>query len=195
MNLSDNLEDEYGETPMEQLGNIMFETKDKLDEKTYRIICELLVKINDKIDKPLEIMHCYTFKMVTPIVCATDDIKQQLDYISDNYNSDFEDEHDDDDSEDADYVETTGYCKLYLKEATNLLMGFDPNTSIRELLRNAMKNPQSFRNYDSALNVLINVHNKKIHEVLKNHIDIEWTKQYKTCIIPTMIKPWVTVHS
>ena len=35
---------EHGDTAMEQIGLILFETKEKLDEKTYRILCELISK-------------------------------------------------------------------------------------------------------------------------------------------------------
>ncbi len=194
MNLSDNLDAEYGKNPMEQLQNVLFETKDKIDEKNYLIICELLLKVDKMIEHKQDSLHCYSYKLVTPVICATDVIKRQLDYISDNYNSDYELEHEDDDEDNIEFVETTTYCKLYLKENTEAIITHDDRPYMKKLVRDAMKNPQSCKNYESSLSVVFALHSKKIHQTLKNHIDIEWTKQGKTIIVPTLIKPWVSSH-
>tara|TARA_R110002020_G_scaffold118361_3_gene270593 strand:- start:4527 stop:5129 length:603 start_codon:yes stop_codon:yes gene_type:complete len=192
MNLSDALDPEYGKNPMEQLQNVLFETKDKLDEKTYRILCELMLKVDKIIEHPQEELHCYTFKLVTPIISATDIIKRQLDYISDNYNSDFELEHEEDDEDNIEFVETPTYCKLYLKEKMEAIMSHDDRKYMKKIVRDAMKNPNSCRNYESSLSVAFAIHSKKIHYILKNHIDVEWTKQGKTIIVPIIIKPWLS---
>ncbi len=192
MNLSDALDAEYGKNPMEQLQNVLFETKEKLDEKTYRIVCELMLKVDKMIEHPQNELHCYTFKLVTPIISATDVIKQQLDYMSDNYNSDYELEHEDDDEDNIEFVETTTYCKLYLKEKIQAIMTHDDRKYMKKIVRDAMKNPQSCKNYESSLSVIFALHSNKIHTILKNHIDIEWTKQGKTIIVPTIIKPWLS---
>ena len=158
MNLSDALDAEYGKNPMEQLQNVLFETKEKLDEKTYRILCELMIKVD----------------------------------MNDNYNSDYELEHEDEDEDNIEFVETTTYCKLYLKEKTEAIMTHDDRSYMKKLLRDSMKTPQSCKNYESSLSVAFALHSKKIHTILKNHIDIEWTKQGKTIIVPTIIKPWLS---
>ena len=192
MNLSDNLDAGYGKNPMEQLQNVLFETKDKLDEKTYVILCELLLKVDKMIEHPQEELHCYTYKLVTPIIAATDIIKSELDYVSDNYNSDFELEHEDDDEDNIEFVETTSYCKIYFKDRIEAIMTHDDRHYMKKLLRDALRNPKSCRNYESSISVAFALHSKKIHQILKNHIDIEWTKQGKTMIVPTLIKPWVS---
>tara|TARA_R110002072_G_scaffold231120_3_gene388475 strand:- start:1837 stop:2427 length:591 start_codon:yes stop_codon:yes gene_type:complete len=191
MNLSDNLAVEYGNTAWEQLSNILFETKEKLDNKNYTIICELLVKVDKMLDHPLTKLHSYHFKLVTPIYTATDTIKEQLDYTHDNYNSDFELEHDDEEEDDIQFIESESYCKIYLKEDTESLMVFDSIKEMKNIIRNSMKNPKSCKNYESSLSVLFTKHSNEIHQSLKNHIDIEWTKIGKTLIVPTLIKPWV----
>ncbi len=73
------------------------------------------------------------------------------------------------------------------------IMTHDDRKYMKKIVRDAMKTPQSCKNYESSLSVVFALHSNKIHTILKNHIDVEWTKQGKTIIVPIIIKPWVSV--
>tara|TARA_R110000822_G_scaffold104844_5_gene232002 strand:+ start:947 stop:1528 length:582 start_codon:yes stop_codon:yes gene_type:complete len=191
MSLSENLDDSYGRNDMEKLSSVIFETKEHLPETTYMLISELLLKVDKMIDHPLLEPHYLFYEIVTPLINATDQIKKELDYVGDNYNSDYEELHDYDDEDNVQYVKTKSHCKIYLKEKLTAILLVNDIVDIFEYLKDSQKSEKSFCNFYHSLNVATNKHVKKVASALKDNIDTEWVKCDDTLIAPYMIKPTV----
>tara|TARA_R110000824_G_scaffold17311_9_gene70481 strand:- start:3119 stop:3697 length:579 start_codon:yes stop_codon:yes gene_type:complete len=190
MNLSDQLGEDYGKNDIERLGNVLFDVKEKIDEKNYRIICELLLKVDKLVSHKQELPHLFTFNIVTTMINASDRVKDDLDHIVDNYNSDYVNEYDFEDEDDEVTIITNGYCKLYFKDETNILFVMGDTHSLIGLIGPTFSNTQGCKNYQSALNVSYAKHIKKVSDYIKDNIDYQWVKINETVFHPVMIRPW-----
>ena len=189
MSLSSKLDDSYGRNDMEKLCSVIFEAKDKMPETTYLLISELLLKVDKMIAHEQNESHYLYYEIVTPLINATDQIKNDLDYVADNYNSDYEEVHDYDDEDNVQYIKTKTHCRIYLKEKLTAILLVNDMVSIFDYLKDSQKNEKSFCNFYHSLNVATNKHIKKVSIALKDNIDTEWVKCGDTLIAPYMIKP------
>ena len=190
MNLSDALGEDYGKNDMEKLGNVLFEVKEKIDEKNYRIICELLLKVDKLVNHKQELPHLFTFNIVTTIINASDRVKEDLDHIVDNYNSDYENEYEYEEEDEEITIITNGYCKLYFKDETTILFVMGDTRSLTGLIGPTFSNSQGCKNYQSAMNVAYAKHIKKVSDYVKDNIDYQWVKINRTELNPVLIRPW-----
>jgi len=188
--MSDVLDESYGDTPIEQLSNLLFESKESMDNKNYTIINELLLKINDACDfNTNKIPHYLTFIISSVLVNATDQIKEDLDYMAENYNSDYEEEHDYEDEDDCFYINTPCLCKLYLNASNNKACVLDFYSEFHSVIEESFKNKKSYINYQTCMNVNYSKHIKEISNKIKDNIDYEWCKVKDTHIKYISLKP------
>ena len=194
MNMSDTLDKSYGDTPMEQLSNIIFECKENLDNNKYAIINELLLKVNNACSfNTNKVCHSLNFVISSEIFNASDQIKEELDYLDENYNSDFEDAHEWEDEDDGYSITTEVYCKIYLDNKTFKTCVLDFYSDFHSIIEESFKNKKSYTNYQKSLNVGYTNHMKKISRGIKDNIDYQWCKIKDTHIKYLSVKPWVGV--
>lgn len=146
MNMSDTLDESYGNTPMEQLSNITFESKENVDCHECAIINELLLKVNNACSfNTNKVCHSLNFVISSEIFNASDQIKEELDCLDENYNSDFEDEHEWEDEDDGYSITTEVHCKIepWLPLFTE---NIQPSLSELELL-SELSEPDSCRRF------------------------------------------------
>jgi len=186
--LSDALGPEYGKNDMEKLASVIFEAKEDIPETTYMLLNELLVKVDKMIEHVQDKAHWFHFRIITTLINATDNIKEDLDDMADNYNSDYEDHYDYDDEDNVQTIITQAHCKIYLKEEINAVMFLEDIHYIYGLLKESGKNKKSFDNYNNALIVAMNKQIKLVATAIKDNIDPEWVKVEKTAILPDFIK-------
>ena len=180
--LSDALDVSYGNTPLEQLTNIIFENKEKLDDKNYAVMNELVLKINNQIMSNNNICHWFCFEICTELINATDDIKEQLDDCSETYNSDYENEYETEDVDDIQCIKTTGMCKLYLDTKVYSHEFLDSYMDFHDHIKEALCHDKSYMNYQASMSVLNNLHSKKIVKFVKDNIDYRWLKVVDTYV-------------
>ena len=191
--MSDKLDSSYGDTPMEQLTNIIFECKEGIDNNKYAIINELLLKVNNACSFETDtVAHSLNFQICSYMVNATDQIKEELDYTAENYNSDYENEHEWEDDDDAFYITTDIYCKIYLKHKTYKQIVLDFYSDFHSIIEDSFKNKKSYRNYQTALNVGYGKHIKEISCRIKDNIDPNWVKVKDTHVKYFSLKPSVS---
>ena len=188
--MSDSLDESYGNTPMEQLTNIIFECKEGIDSEKYAIMNELLLKVNKACNfESGATPHYFNFRIQTILINATDAIKEDLDYCADNYNSDYEDYHDWEDEEDLFYINTDIHCKIYLDYATNRTCLLDFYSDFHDIIESSFKNKKSYVNYQTCLNVGYEKHLKEVAKRVKDNIDYEWVKIKETHVQYLSVKP------
>tara|TARA_R110002153_G_scaffold272618_1_gene441571 strand:+ start:132 stop:521 length:390 start_codon:yes stop_codon:yes gene_type:complete len=124
------------------------------------------------------------------MINATDQIKEDLDGIPDNYNSDYENEHDWEDEDDIYSITTDIYCKIYLDNKTYCSDSII-HCDFHGVMEESFKNKKSYGNYQSCLNVGYEKHIKEVSKRIKDNIDYEWCKVKDTHIKYIEIKPWV----
>lgn len=190
--MSDTLDSSYGKNPMEQLTNIIFECKEGIDDNKYAIINELLLKVNGACSfNDDKVCHVLTFQLCSYLINATDQIKEDLDYMPENYNSDYEHEHDYEDDDDAYTITTDMYCKLYLDHKTYKALVLDFYSDFHSIIEESFKNKKSYTNYQTAINVGYEKHLKEVSKRIKDNIDYEWVKVKDTHIKYIRVSPFI----
>lgn len=192
MNCSCALDKSYGETPMEQLTNIIFENKEKYDDNQYSIINELLLKVNDKCNFNKGKAHYVDFYIISNLFNATDQVKDALDYCSDNYNSEYENEFNDEENYmDYESVITKGRCKVYLDTLEHVENTIDFYDDFISILDKSFKSDKSYSNYHTAVRITMEKHIKEVSIKLKDNIDYKWLRVRDSSLAYSKINPVV----
>lgn len=190
MNCCHALDESYGDTPMEQLTNVIFENKEKFDNKQYTILNELLLKVNDRCNFNVGKAHYVDFYLISNMFNATDDVKDRLDYCNENYNTEYEDEFNDDENYmDYETVITKGRCKVYLDTLETVENTIDFYDDFISILDKSFKSDKSYSNYHTAVRIAIEKHVKEVSLKLKDNIDYQWMRVRDCSLAYSKISP------